>query len=177
MPRLSPAPPSRVSRTTATALSSSSRSRRCGSPMRTALRPRPKRRSLVSRKLGSTPHLLRILKKRWQSSWLRSGAPSNEVRQMSNPAGRDAEAIAEIGPEGDGVLLAGLLQRQEGIAASSAVLAAGAAADLAHGHRVADILLRAVGVERHLGALQGDQQFGLAQLQAGERSIEFGDAG
>src|SRR4051794_37580304 len=54
MPRLSPAAPSRVSRTTANALSSSSRSRRCGSLMRTEARPRPKRRSLVSRKLGST---------------------------------------------------------------------------------------------------------------------------
>src|SRR3954452_20174326 len=54
MPRLSPAAPSRVSRTTAKALSSSSLSRRCGSPMRTV--ERPKRRSLVSRKLGSTRH-------------------------------------------------------------------------------------------------------------------------
>ena len=91
--------------------------------------------------------------------------------------GGDAEAITEIGPEGDGVLLTGLLQRQEGIAASSAVLAAGAAADLADGHRVADILLRAVGIERHLGALEGDQQFGFAQLEAGERRIELGKAG
>src|SRR3954454_19098677 len=57
MPRLSPAAPSRVSRTMAKALSSSSRSRRCGSPIRTAERPMPKRRSLVSRKLGSTFHL------------------------------------------------------------------------------------------------------------------------
>src|SRR4051794_31826637 len=56
MPRLSPAAPSRVSRTTAKALSSSSLSRRCGSPMRTVERPMPKRRSLVSRKLGSTRH-------------------------------------------------------------------------------------------------------------------------
>src|SRR3954468_8913095 len=55
MPRLSPAAPSRVSRTTANALSSR-RSRRWGSAMRTAPRPMPKRRSLVSRKLGCTVH-------------------------------------------------------------------------------------------------------------------------
>src|SRR3954471_2238499 len=55
MPRLSPAAPSRVSRTTAKALSSR-RSRRWGSAMRTAPRPMPKRRSLVSRKLGCTVH-------------------------------------------------------------------------------------------------------------------------
>src|SRR3954454_13481004 len=47
MPRLSPAAPSKVSRTTAKALSSSRRSRRWGSAMRIAPRPRPKRRSLV----------------------------------------------------------------------------------------------------------------------------------
>src|SRR3954452_20091463 len=57
MPRLSPAAPSKVSRTTAKALSSSSRSRRWGSAMRATPRPMPKRRSLVSRKLGSTVHL------------------------------------------------------------------------------------------------------------------------
>jgi hypothetical protein len=96
---------------------------------------------------------------------------------VSNSVGGDAEAIAEIGPEGDGVLLASLLQRQEGIAASSAILTAGAAADLAEGHRVADILLRTVGVERRLGALEGDQQFGFALLEAGEQLIELGKAG
>src|SRR3954464_6269376 len=119
----------------------------------------------------------RILKKRRRSPRLWSGALSDEVREVSNPVGGDAEAIAEVGPEGDGVLLASLLQRQGGIAASSASLTAGAAADLAEGHRVADILLRAVGVERHLGALEGDQQFGFARLEAGEQFIELGKAG
>src|SRR3954464_13225466 len=119
----------------------------------------------------------RILKKRRRSPRLWSGALSDEVREVSNPVGGDAEAIAEVGPEGDGVLLASLLQRQEGIAASSAILTAGAAADLAEGHRVADIPLRAVGVERHLGALEGDQQFAFAPLEAGKRRIEFGKAG
>src|SRR5690349_4218748 len=91
--------------------------------------------------------------------------------------GGDAEAIAEVGPEGDGVLLASLLQRQEGIAASSAIVTAGAAADLADGHRVTAILLRAVGVERNFGALKGDQQFAFAPLEAGKRRIKFGEAG
>jgi hypothetical protein len=38
---------------------------------------------------------------------------------VSNPVDCDAEAITEEGPERDGVLLAGFLERQEGIAASS----------------------------------------------------------
>src|SRR4051794_37895644 len=99
-------------------------------------------RETATHRRGGVPS--RILKKRRQSPRFRSGTLSNEVRQGSNPVGGDAEAIAEVGPEGDGVLLAGFLERQEGVAASSAVLAAGAAADLAEGHRVADILLRAV---------------------------------
>jgi hypothetical protein len=53
MPRLSPTAPSRVSSAVAKALTSSSRSRRMGSPMRVADSPMPKRRSLVSRKAGS----------------------------------------------------------------------------------------------------------------------------
>jgi hypothetical protein len=61
----------------------------------------------------------RILKKRGQSHRFRIGALSDEVRQVSNPVDGDAEAIAEEGPERDGVLLAGFLERQEGIAASS----------------------------------------------------------
>src|SRR3954454_12489751 len=113
-----------------------------------------------------TVPLKRFLKERRQSPRFRSGALSDEVRQVSNPVDGDAEAIPEEGPERDGVLLAGFLKRQEGIAASSAVLSAGAAGDLADSHWVADILLRAVGVERHLRAFEGDQQFCFAQLEA-----------
>src|SRR3954471_14302923 len=58
MPRLSPAAPSRVSRTTANALSSSSLSRRCGSPMRTVERPMPK--GSVA-KFCPTPNSCRLL--------------------------------------------------------------------------------------------------------------------
>ena len=52
----------------------------------------------------------RILKKRRRSPRPWSGALSDEIGQVSNSVCRDAEAIAEVGPERDGVLLAGLLQ-------------------------------------------------------------------
>ena len=61
-----------------------------------------------------------------------------------------AETIPQVGLEQFGVFLAGFLQRQECASAPPAVLAARAAADLEDGHRVADLLLRAVGVERYL---------------------------
>jgi len=56
MPRLSPAAPSIVSSTIAKALMRSKRSRRVGSPMRVTPSPMPKRKSLMSRKLGSIVH-------------------------------------------------------------------------------------------------------------------------
>ena len=91
---------------------------------------------------------------------------------MSNPVGGDAEAIAEVGPEGDGVLLASLLQRQEGIAASSSL-------------RVLPLILRMVTGSRTScsellvlsGTSEGDQQFRFAHLEAREELIELGKAG
>jgi len=59
------------------------------------------------------------------------GPGPDHVGQAGDGVGGDAEAVAEIGPERDGVLLAGLLQRQECVATSSAVVASGASADLA----------------------------------------------
>ena len=67
-----------------------------------------------------------------------------------SPLSLYAETIPQVGLEQVGVFLAGFLQRQECASAPSVVLAARAAADLEDGHRVADLLLRAVGVERYL---------------------------
>ena len=55
MRRLTTAAPSSDRRRIAKALSSSRRSRRCGSPMRRTLRPMPKRKSLVSRTSARRP--------------------------------------------------------------------------------------------------------------------------
>jgi len=80
------------------------------------------------------------------------------------------------GPERDGVFLAGLFQREESVATSSAVFAAGAAADFAQGDRVADFLLGDVGVERHLGPVEPHQQLGFAVLKAKQGLIEVIEA-
>jgi len=65
----------------------------------------------------------------------------DDVGQAGDGVGGDAEAVAEVGPERDGVLLTGLLQRQEGVATSSAVVASGPAADLAKRDGVARAVL------------------------------------
>ena len=74
-------------------------------------------------------YLPTMIKNWWQSGWGGGGSAANEVGKAGDGVGGDAETIAEVGPERDGVLLAGLFQREKAVPASSAVLATGAAAD------------------------------------------------
>ena len=60
----------------------------------------------------------------------------------------DREPAAEVVPKGDAQLGAGFCQAEECIAAVASDVAAGATADLALGDLAADVVLRAVGVQR-----------------------------
>ena len=79
--------------------------------------------------------------------------PTNQLRE-----GRDmvqaGHPIFEVRPEGDALFAAGLLEAGEGVAASSPVRAAGAGADVAFLHHIAQVGLAAVVVDRQVGALQ-----------------------
>ena len=87
------------------------------------------------------------------------------------------EPCAEIVPEGDAELCAGLAEAEEGIAAVATDVAAGAAADLALGDLAADVVLRAVGVQRDFGPIEHHQQFGLVGVQPREQTVEGDEAG
>ena len=89
----------------------------------------------------------------------------------------DAEPGAEIVPEAEAELAAGLEQAEEGVAAVAAGVAAGAGADLAPGDLGADVILRAVGVQRDLGAVEDAQEFLFIGVQALEQLIQGGEAG
>ena len=89
----------------------------------------------------------------------------------------DGKPRAEIVPEGDAELAAGLGQSEEGVAAVSTGIAACAAADLALGHLTADVVLRTVGVERDFGSLEHHQQLGLVGVEASEQPVEGDEAG
>ena len=79
------------------------------------------------------------------------GSDSDQVGQVWNDAlAWDAEPVAEVVPEAEAELGAGLGQAEEGVAAVAAQIAVGAAADLAPGDLGADVVLRAVGVQRDL---------------------------
>jgi hypothetical protein len=51
--------------------------------------------------------------------------------RLGDGACGDPETVTEIAPEGDGIFLAGLFERQDCIPASSCVVASGAATDVA----------------------------------------------
>ena len=104
-------------------------------------------------------------------------ALADELWEIGNRAAGSGEARAEIIPKGDAVLVAGLDQRQEGIAAVASDVAAGSAADLALGDEGTDVVFGAVGMERDLRAIEHHQQFSLVGVQAGKQPIEAGKAG
>ena len=61
--------------------------------------------------------------------------------------------MAEIVPEGDAELSAGQQQAGEGVPALASLIGAGTAEDLALDHLWAQVALRAIGIERHLGGV------------------------
>jgi hypothetical protein len=63
-------------------------------------------------------------------------------------------ACSEIVPEIDRELGAGLGEREEGVATIAAVIAAGAAADFTSSDVGADVVFRAVGVQRDFGTIE-----------------------
>jgi hypothetical protein len=87
------------------------------------------------------------------------------------------ETVAEIVPEGDAELRAGLCETQECIAAIAPGVAAGASAGLAPGDFAAEMVCPSVGVQRDLQAVEDEEQFGLVRVEAGEQTIEGGEMG
>ena len=82
------------------------------------------------------------------------------------------QAVAEIAEERDAELAAGFHETKRDVACCASCRAHGAAGDLALGYASADVVLRAVGVQRDLGALEYTQQLGLAPMQPGEKPVQ-----
>src|SRR4051794_23108395 len=89
----------------------------------------------------------------------------------------DGEPGAEIVPERHSELLAGFHQAQERVPAIAAPVAASSAADLAPGDLGADVVLRSVGVQRDLGAVEHSEQFGLVGTQPREQPVQGDETG
>ena len=89
----------------------------------------------------------------------------------------DGEPVAKIFPIGDSEFGAGLGEAEKGVSAVASGLAARSSADFAFCDLTADIVLRPVGVEGNLGAIEDRQKFAFVGVQAFEQMIEFAEAG
>jgi hypothetical protein len=87
-------------------------------------------------------------------------------------ASGDGEACAQIIPEFEAVLGAGLEEREKGVATVAACIAAGSTADAAFGDLAADVVFGAVGVERNVGSFEHPQQFAFVGAQAPQEAVE-----
>lgn len=90
-------------------------------------------------------------------------------------AAGNGEPVAEVVPESDAELGAGFYQTEESITAVSPEIAAGATADLSFGDLAADVVLRAIGVQRDLWPIKHHQQLRLVGVQPREQSIQGGE--
>ena len=108
----------------------------------------------------------------------RAEPPSDIViERLNQDVPRHLEPAAQIVPERDAKLVAGLGQAKKRITAIAASIAACSGADLAPGHVAADVVLRTVGVERDLWPLQHHQQLRLVGMQPLEQAVQRDEAG
>jgi hypothetical protein len=105
-------------------------------------------------------------------------AAADEIGQRRDcGTAADTEPGAKIVPEGDAEFAAGLGKTEEGVTAVATGVAAGSAADVTLGHLAADVVFRAVGVQRYLRVVEHHQQFGLVGVQPLQQPIEGNEAG
>src|SRR5690242_931944 len=112
--------------------------------------------------------------------WVRSGGLTSAADEFwkvrDDTSSGDTEPGAKVVPEGDAKFPAGLCKSEEGVAAVAADIALGSAADLALGNLAADVVLRAVGVQRDLRVIEHHQQLGLVGVQPLKQAVEGGEA-
>jgi VCBS repeat-containing protein len=92
------------------------------------------------------------------SGWLGAASTSDDVgQQRDGSIAEDAEPCPQIIPEADAEFAAGLRKPEEGVATIAANVAMGSTAYLALRHLAADVVFRAVGVERDLWVVEHHQ--------------------
>src|ERR1700757_57912 len=84
---------------------------------------------------------------------------------------------AEVIPESDAELRAGLVEAEKGVAAVATNVTSGAATDLSLGDLAADIVLRSIGVQWDLRPVEHHQQFTLVGMEPGKQTVEGDESG
>lgn len=110
---------------------------------------------------------------------MRSGLGNDHGGQWRNGWVRcaDPQPIAEVVPERQAKLLAGLREAQHAVARLASVAAHRAPGNLPLDDKAAQIAFRRIGVERDLRPLQNPQQFRLAAPEAKQQFVEIAIAG
>ena len=85
----------------------------------------------------------------------------------------DAEAITQVGEEGDAELATGLHQAEHDVACLATIGAHRATRDPALGDAGAQVVFGGIGVERDLRSLHNLQQFVLSPVQASQQLTRF----
>src|SRR5271155_1030418 len=105
------------------------------------------------------------------------GERGDDLGEVGNVAATwDSEARAQIVPEEDAVLGAGLHEPEEVVAAVAAGVASGSAADLAFFDLATDVVLGAVGVQWDIGPLEHHQQFAFVGALTPQQAVELGES-
>jgi hypothetical protein len=103
---------------------------------------------------------------------------ADELGEPGHAVGvRDVQPVPEVVPERDGELGAGFQQAEEGVAGLLAGGGAGLAGDPAFDDEAADVVLRAVGVQRDVWPVEHKQQLVLVGKGPGDGLVELGKAG
>src|ERR1700738_3373727 len=98
------------------------------------------------------------------------------VERFDDRVPHHLEPAAQIIPDGDAEFVTCFGETEESVTAVPSDVASRPGADLAPRHLTANVVFRAVGVERDFGSLQHHQQLGLVGMQARHQAIQRGKA-
>ena len=99
------------------------------------------------------------------------------IERSKDDVSRHPEPAAQIIPDRDAEFVAGLGEAQERVAAIAADIAPCPGADLPPRDITADVVLRAVGVERDFRPVQHHQQLGFVGMQPRQQAVQGDEAG
>lgn len=99
------------------------------------------------------------------------------VERLNDRGAGHFEPAAQIIPERDAQFVTGLGEAEERVTAIPSDLTAGSGADLPPRDVTADVVLRAVGVQRNFRPFQHHQQFDLVGVQPRQQAVQRDVAG
>jgi hypothetical protein len=99
------------------------------------------------------------------------------IERLKEPVPRHLEPAAQIVPDSDAKLFAGLDETKKCITAVATDIAACPGADLSPGDVIVDIVLGTVGVEPDLRAFEHHQQLRLVGMEPGQHAVQRDETG